>query len=237
MTFDRLIQTLEEKAKADEASILEAAKSEAKTIKSEASGKAKQIIDEAKAEGEKLGNEQRMEISANAKLKQKRVIAEAREELIKKALQSVEPLLAEFAKTRQYDQLLEKLAKDCVKSLGKDAALSCRKEDEKKLKGMGFNISGSADIYGGAIAESSDGRIKVDNSLEALLELHREKLKTIAFNEFFAGEPLSKSVPEVRTEKAKLPKKEESKPKLSSKPQVVQKKSAKLVKKINKKRG
>ncbi len=185
MGFENLLTSLEEKGKLEENAILSAAKAEARKTNASASEKAKQIMDEAKSDGQKLGVEQRLEINANARLRQRKVIAKARETALNAAIQEIEPLLREFTQGKQYDKLLLQLAHECTKALGKDAVLQCRKADEKTLKATaGFNnIKGTINIIGGGIAESPDGRIRVDNSLETLLENHKEKLKQTAFKE------------------------------------------------------
>ncbi len=213
MGFENLLKTLEDRATADEEAVLTSARLEAKRIKSEASSKAKQLIDEAKTEGQKLGEQQRLEISANAKLRQKRVIAEAREKLIGKAISGVRDDLDEFAKSKQYNTLLEKLAKDCTKSLGSDALLYCKKQDEKTLRQAGFKIAGAVDIMGGVIGTTSDKKIKVNNSLEALLENHQDELKQTAFQELASVFTPAKPAPIVINK--------------NTKPKVVEKKAAK----------
>ncbi|MDP3741971.1 MAG: V-type ATP synthase subunit E family protein [Candidatus Micrarchaeota archaeon] len=181
MSFEQLLKTLEEKCKAEETAILSAAKNEAKKTNAAASEKAKQVMDDAKHEGQKLGGEQRAEISANARLRERKTLAEAREVLLNKAIQGVEPLLQEFAESKEYEKTLLHLAKDCINALGKDAVLRCKREDEKALKLHGFNIGSPVKIIGGVIGEAQEGKIKVDNSFETLLSNHSEKLKQIAY--------------------------------------------------------
>jgi len=183
MSFEQLLKTLEEKCKAEETAILSAAKNEAKKTNAIASEKAKQLMDDAKTDGQRLGEEQRAEISANARLRERKTLAEAREVLLNKAIQGVEPLLQEFAETKVYEKVLLHLAKDCVNALGEDAVLHCRREDEKILKLHGFKVGSPVKIIGGVIAEAQEGRIKVNNSFETLLENNNEKLKQIAYKE------------------------------------------------------
>ncbi|MFH1247509.1 MAG: hypothetical protein V1644_03960, partial [Candidatus Micrarchaeota archaeon] len=128
MSFENLLKTLEEKGKSEESAILETAKTEARKISSEASQKAKQIMDTAKADGQKLGNEARLEIHANSKLKQRKILAQARDVLMLKAIQNIEQLMEDFANGKKYDELLLLLTKDCIKSLGQNALLYCKKE-------------------------------------------------------------------------------------------------------------
>lgn len=205
MSFEQLLKALEEKCKAEEAAILSAAKNEAKKTNAIASEKAKQLMDNAKAEGKKLGEEQRAEISANARLRERKTLAEAREVLLNKAIQGVEPLLREFAETKEYEKTLLHLAKDCVKALGGDAVLHCRKEDEKILKAAGFNVGAPVKILGGVVAEAQEGKIKVSNSFETLLENHNEKLKQTAYK------ALNPTLSGIRPKEAKINAKIEAK--------------------------
>ncbi len=218
MSFEELLNTLEEKAKVEETAILNAAKIEARKIQSEANSWAKNIIEEAKSEGQKTGSEAKAEINANALLKQKRIIAQAREELVGKTMQETKEQLRDFTKTNEYEKTLAFLARDCVKSLGKDCQLQCRKADEKKLKTVGFNVNATIDITGGVVGQTPDKRIKVNNSLEALFELHGEKLKQIAFHELFSEKELQENkIEKMSKEEKKEKKTNEDKTKKNSK--------------------
>ncbi len=185
MSFENLIQTLEQKGRDEENATLNAAKIQAKGIQSKSNQQAKQIMEDARVEGKRLGEEAKAEINANARLKQKKIRAEAEHKLITASIQGVEKYLKEFVETPKYGVVLLSLARDCTKALGKDAVVYCRKKDEAKLKNAGFNVAGTQSIIGGVIGRSSDGKIKVDNSLEALLALNEEKLRQIAHRELF----------------------------------------------------
>ena len=219
MSFENLLKTLEEKARTEEAASLNVAKTEAKKIQAQASEQVKQIMDEDKIEGQRLGNEQRLEINANARLKQKKIIGEARETLLNEAILGIQPLLEEYVGTPAYEKTLLRLAKECEQLLGNGAVLYCKKEDEKKLKSSGLKVAGNVKIIGGVIGETSDGKIKVNNSFETLLEAHWEKLKQTAYKEF---------IPVVKTETQQLTQKQIQQPIQKEKPVQEDNKSKKI---------
>ncbi len=208
MSFENLLKSLETKTQSDEDTILSSAKNEAKRVKSDASSEAKRIIDQAKAEGQKIGAEQQLEIKANTKLKQKRIVSQTQEELMRKSIDGLKDLLEDFASTKGYDDVLTQLATECTTSLGEGTTLYCRKEDEKKLKAADFKIAGIIKTIGGVIGESKDGRIKVNNSFESLLDIHKEKLKQAAFGELVDAIVIkpSTSVSQVQQTKEKVQK-------------------------------
>ncbi|MBI4406604.1 hypothetical protein HY571_01695, partial [Candidatus Micrarchaeota archaeon] len=178
---EELIKTLGEKGEQEENAIISAARIKARETVQQAEKQAKHLVEQGRLEGQRLGQEARAEISATTRLREKRIKAEAHEQAIENALQGAEKKLKQLATASpEYEKLLESLANNCVRLLGKDAGLLCRKKDEARLKKK-FNITGNVDITGGVIGRTVDQRIKVDNSLEALFALHREKLKQTAY--------------------------------------------------------
>ncbi len=184
LSFEELIKTLEEKGEQQENTIISAARTKARETIQQAEKQAKALVEQAQLAGQQLGQEARGEISANTRLREKRIKAEAREEAVDRALAEAEKKLKHLPDSPEYEKLLESFANNCAKLLGKDVELLCRKKDEAKLK-QRFNIGGNVDITGGVIGRTPDQRIKVDNSLEALFALHREKLKQTAYSELF----------------------------------------------------
>lgn len=177
--------------------ILSRAEEEAKNIISSAEHEAKKIIEEAyklkqqeiSREKERIakdiGYEARL---AEARLKARMIIAEAKDEVLKSIESSVWSHLGNLS-LHQRGQSLLVLMKDAIKALLEDLGrgnkviayvskkdLDIAKEIVRTISeelGIEVDVRG-ADISGGVIVSSSDGNIVIDNSYESRLK------KTIA---------------------------------------------------------
>lgn len=173
--------------------ILSRAEEEAKNIISNAEREAKKIVEEAYKQKQQeisrekeriakdIGYEARL---AEARLKARMIIAEAKNEILKSIEDSVWSYLSSLS-PRQRGQSLLILMKDAVKilleNLGKSdkiIAYVSRKDLEiaketantiSRELGLEVDVRG-ADISGGVIVSSSDGNIVIDNSYEGRLK-------------------------------------------------------------------
>ncbi len=186
MGFEELLSSLEEKGKAQEREVLSAAQAEARKIAKNSEHEAQKILEKAQHAGQAEGNEQKAEMYAAARLRAKRIIAEAREKAVENVLAELRDEMYGFTKTKEYSDLLVKLAKSGVKAIGPGAVVKARKEDEKNLRSAGLNMSPILlQCLGGVIVETADGRVRVNNTLESLLEQFTPQLKQRAYEELF----------------------------------------------------
>ncbi len=148
---------------------------EAELAKVKAEGEAG--IASAEAEAKSLVEGERRERLSWAKLESKRILAEAKEDAVKAAIDSLIERLQSYSGTRQYGERMKPLIAGAVKEVGGKAVIHVRKGDKKLLSVQGADIKEDADIIGGAIVESKDGKLKIDLSVEALLEARRDAVR------------------------------------------------------------
>ncbi|MCX6767700.1 MAG: V-type ATP synthase subunit E family protein [Candidatus Micrarchaeota archaeon] len=173
------------------------AKKEAGRIKAEAEKEAWHVVEKAEEERKKMVGEARVQGEAVAKEEERRVssarlrarhnISEAKEAVVVKVLDELSAQLRELTLTKEYPPAFNRLAQAAVKELGADkAVIECRKEDDALAKKLGFPTE-AIDCAGGAVAKTVDGRVRVSNTFETLLELKQEELKRRAFLDLFGA--------------------------------------------------
>lgn len=165
------------------------AKVEEEKILGEADAERKRELEAAKAEAAQAARDERNERLAAARLAAMRMRAEAKEEAIEKALEKV---LEEFEGMRgggSYPDFLKKLIEQGMREIGKDAVVQLSREDQKLAKGWKLKVdSEPAEIDGGAIISSSDGRVKIRNTLRELFEQQRDFARKEVNAELFGAE-------------------------------------------------
>ena len=181
--FDYLVAEVRQEASAKAKSIRDEARKNAKKLVDEAAGQAGRMMDEEKAAAHEEAEARSTEVSA-ARLKAKQVLSEARDRLVEQALFELKQELESFAKTKEYKNVFQKLAKQAVFAIGKDHELWVAKRDLPLAKSLGYDAKPFG-IIGGAIASSRDGLVRVNNSFEALLEEKNDLLRQKAFQELF----------------------------------------------------
>jgi V/A-type H+-transporting ATPase subunit E len=163
----------------------EEAKAQADAILAEAQEQRKRALEQAKREAGELVTRERNEKVAAARLRARRMLAEAREDALNEVMQRLRAELAAYAKKRDYEKTLRRLAESAAKEIGGDVVLHTNKHDERFLlrDGMGQSI----ECIGGVLVSSKDGRISINNTFDALLEERREELRSRAFSMLFGS--------------------------------------------------
>ncbi len=175
MGLEKVKQEILEKAKGEAAAAIDAANAEARAIMKSAE---KQIRDYEKTIDD--------DIERTAEVMKRREVASAELEVQKQALSLKNELINSiFSEARKkLGQLTEKGREAHIKTLldaafrELDAAvIRCSHKDAKFVQGRGkVKIVEDDSIGGGIIAESSDGRLRVDYSYDTLLEQARAKV-------------------------------------------------------------
>ncbi|MBI4361303.1 hypothetical protein HY572_06045 [Candidatus Micrarchaeota archaeon] len=181
MSLDQLRKEIRHEAESQRKHALAEAKKQADAILAEAEQQAKALVQKAKADAALEAEGKLTQVSA-ARLKAKKRIAEARDHLVQQQLQQARQALAKFADSPKYAGVLKKLADEAAEKIGKNAQLFAREKDVPKLKKMGYSAE-EMDCLGGCVAATPDGRIRVNNTLEALFEENEEKLRQKIFEE------------------------------------------------------
>jgi len=187
---EKIIAKIEDDAKAEVERILNEAKAQAAEIRSEAEAKAKAKKAEIISRGKREAEQERARIVANAKLRARRTLLDAKEEVIKEAFSRAEKALADVAKEERYPEILKKLILEAIETIGGDVEILARKEDKKILsKSFLQDITKEAKVkvtlakdtissIGGVVVRSKDGKAEVDNTFETRLERISAELRS-----------------------------------------------------------
>ncbi|BAW31688.1 MAG TPA: V-type proton ATPase subunit E [Methanothermobacter sp.] len=188
-------------------SIISEAQENANKIISEAEKKAEAIIEDgekrAAIEREKIienakkqAQMQYHQLISEAKMKARRAELEAREEIITEAFKKAEEELQRMSssKDEQYIQSLKNIIKEAATEIGGGELLVHVKEDDKeKIKDLdsiaedvksatgkdtSLEFGESIQTIGGAIVKTKDGRIEVNNTIEARLSRFEKLLRS-----------------------------------------------------------
>lgn len=184
MGLDELRQEINKQASKETRKIRHDAEKEAQKILSEAREQAKALLAK-EAEKTKAEVAQKEVGVYAARLQAKKIVADARNAVLGEALNEVKRELAKIAESRDYHKIFDQLAEEGKHIIGKECVLHVNKRDAPLAKKYG-NVVPTLDSIGGVVVTSHDGRLRIDNSFEALLEEHANELKQMAFEQFFA---------------------------------------------------
>lgn len=182
MTLDQLRKEIRQEAAKARKEALKEAEVEADRIVREAENQAKAMLDDARTHARDESLQKQSQVSA-ARLEAKKRVAEARDSVVASQLEEVKAALQEFADSPKYDSVLKGLALQGSQALGSNVRVLARKKDVPKLKKWGYAYAEEFDCWGGCIVVSSDGRIRVNQTFEALYEQSLEKLRQAIFEE------------------------------------------------------
>ncbi|MCI0503292.1 V-type ATP synthase subunit E [Candidatus Micrarchaeota archaeon] len=188
MGIEKLKGSLLSEASEDARKIVEAAETHvARMVEDERSGMAARKK-EADREVEKLLEEQRNERIAWARLESKRILAEAREDAIKGVVEDFFDSLSNVRKTPEYKKFLGKAVAEAAAELGGNVSVHIVKGDKPLLPAIkGAKVSEGLEALGGAIVETTDGKIRIDLTLETLFEARRDETRKRIYDKLFGG--------------------------------------------------
>ncbi len=184
MGLNELRQEISKQASSEAARIRREAQAEAEKILSEAREQAKALL-AREAEKTKAEVAQKEVGVYAARLTAKKIVADARNAVLDEALKEVKRELEKLTRTSEYPKIFNQLAEEGKRVAGENCVFHVNKRDAALAKKFG-NVVPTLDVIGGLVVTSRDGRLRVDNSFEALLEEHANELKQLAFEQFFA---------------------------------------------------
>ncbi|MFH1835869.1 MAG: V-type ATP synthase subunit E [Methanobacteriota archaeon] len=182
MGLDTLEAEIRGKAKSEVNRIKAGTEAEADQIIKEAEKQRDKLIREAKVEG-KLKSERLMRMEeSSSQIKSARMIMEAKEEVVDNAIDLLWDEILKYRNGKDYEKLMEKLPDGAKGKVGDKPLLYVRKQDKKLFAEKRVE---EADITGGAILESEDGKVRVDYSLDAVFKDRREEIRRNLYKEIF----------------------------------------------------
>lgn len=118
---------------------------------------------------------------AAAKLSARKLLYSAREERLERSLEESRSLLSEFTDEPEYANVLKRMIATASDALGSSVSVSGRAEDAallRKVAGKAFDAT-PRPILGGLVAETPDGRRRLDLSFDELLRLRGDKVREL----------------------------------------------------------
>jgi len=187
MGLDNLVDEIMRSASGDSEQIEHETKERCAQIVKDAELAAEQRLAKAKEDTGKAVEAEKSERIAAARLQAKKMIEDAHEEAVNAALEEIWHKVAARAKSKDYGKMLKKLVDKGAKELGrKDFVVMVNARDRKAAKDMKFPLSEeNAECEGGAVVLSSDEKVRVDMTFEALFAAKKEDLRKQIYTSLF----------------------------------------------------
>lgn len=203
---DKIVQEIVRVADVQVTEILQEARIDAEAIRRDAEKRAESEKQAILVKGQQLAERERQRVLADAKIRVKREIFNAKEDLIKEAFGEAEKRLARLADTPEYGDILGKLIVESGVVVGggslevlvreqdksllpKDTLASLSKEISKTTKKkttLSLSEKTIATI-GGVVVRSKDGAIEADNTFESRIGRLRSELRFKVAEILFEG--------------------------------------------------
>jgi vacuolar-type H+-ATPase subunit E/Vma4 len=188
MGFEELTSELQKSADAEGKKIVRASERTAEKTIDDANEKARSLVDDARKEASALSKQETSERITSAKLAAKKMVDEARDEAVEKALESVwREFKANSLKKSAYPALFARLLKEAADELGDPRPTAyVRDEDKSLLSGSNYKSMRLSEEYcGGVILESSDGKVRVNRTLEEVFSQKKNELRKEIYQKLF----------------------------------------------------
>jgi V/A-type H+-transporting ATPase subunit E len=131
---------------------------------------------------------------ANSRIRMNWMILSEKEKIIDRVFDEVKKKLREFTRTNEYDKILKSLIEEGATAAGggelqvylnrydyqRNLGLDQLSDNIEKATGVRTALrkaTETAETIGGALIKSKDGKVAVDNTLEALIESRRKDLE------------------------------------------------------------
>ncbi|MBI2143242.1 hypothetical protein HYU20_02770 [Candidatus Woesearchaeota archaeon] len=174
MGLEKVKEEILEKARKDASEVVDAAKAEAKAIIRNAEKQMQDYQKLVEEEEERTADLMKRREVASAELELQKKLLSAKNELIEGVFgQAGKKLRLRNDKSREAD------VKALLKAASGEmdvAAVQCNSRDSRFLEGSALKVVKSDSMLGGIIAESPDGKLRVDYSYETLLGQARVKV-------------------------------------------------------------
>ena len=181
MSLESLVEEIRRRGEADLA-VLTASR-DAETAKIVAA-RDRQVADvrahAARATDAEIAHERTQRLAA-AKLQARKLLYEAREQRLERAIAETRTLLQEYTKSPQYPAVLKRMMSTATDALGKQVRVLGRGEDAAllaRVAGKSFDPTPQA-ILGGLVAETPDGSRRLNLSFDELLRLREDRVREL----------------------------------------------------------
>lgn len=190
--LSKMREALLDEAEREASQIIERAEKDAVALKEATEREAQQIVQDAVAQEEAIGRREARRKLAAADIEAARLVYTAREEILQQCFDGLHQALRDVPSQPDYSGILENLVKEAADSLQQsEIVLGVRPADRQLVNpdwcqslgaqlGITVQVSSEpAHIDGGVFVSSQDGRLRFDQSFEALVLRHEETLRSI----------------------------------------------------------
>jgi V/A-type H+-transporting ATPase subunit E len=189
MSINRITSSLLAEARKEAEEIVKAAELQATKMIEEEKAKKTALLKVAEDEIKKILKEREKERIAWAHLEAKRILAEAREDAIKSALETFFSLLKEIREHKEYPNFLRNCLEKALEELAtKDVIVHTVKGDKKYLTSFNGKIVEDLDSFGGLVVETADNKIRINLTVEELFEVKRDNFRKKIYEKLFGKE-------------------------------------------------
>lgn len=181
MSLESLVDEIRRRGESELAGIEGEARAEAAKIAAERDQRVAALREEAAKATETEVARERAHRLAAAKLAARKLLYEAREQRLARAIDETRKLLAEFTGSPAYAGVLRRMFTTASAQLGKPVRVSGRPADAAllgKIAGKAFDPK-PRNILGGLVAETPDGRRRLDLSFDELLRLRGDRIREL----------------------------------------------------------
>jgi vacuolar-type H+-ATPase subunit E/Vma4 len=136
------------------------------------------IVDSSKKQADAVSQRERIRIAGAAKLKAKKMVFDATEKMLEANVEALRQVLADFAETKDYQEMLPRMVAYASKRLGGSISVRCRQADAAALKKHGVKVA-SSDLpsIGGFKATNHDDTLELDLTFEELLRSREDEAR------------------------------------------------------------
>ncbi|MFA5108256.1 MAG: V-type ATP synthase subunit E [Candidatus Micrarchaeia archaeon] len=189
MGLENLVHEIDHASKNRASAIIDDAQKEAEHIVSSASDAAKKSIESAKKQATDFSKSESAERLATAQTEAQKAISDAKDEAVNQCVARVWEHYSAARKRAGYAKNMRRWADLALEELSlPGAVLRCAAVDKQILSSAGFKVSITPlECSGGVIAESKDGKVMVDCTLESLFEQKKESLAKTIYSKLFSN--------------------------------------------------
>lgn len=136
------------------------------------------VIESSKKEAQALSQRERIRILGAAKLQSKKMVFDATEQMLESNIGALRQVLADLASSKEYPELLARMAAYASKRLGGNVIVRSRPSDAAAFKKLGVKVgSSNLESMGGFKATNADGTLELDLTFEELLRNREDEVR------------------------------------------------------------
>jgi len=179
----KINQKIIKEAIAEANKIISEAKETATGIKKEEQEKTNAEKKKIHEGGKKCAAREEQRIRSSANLEAHNTHLKSRDKLISTVISNAESQLKKMSSqaTDRYKKALKLLAKEGIDAIGEDSTLYLSKENtaagKELAKELGVKVGNAQEMLGGVIVESGTGELRIDHSIERIMERDSEKIR------------------------------------------------------------